>query len=67
MTIRKLEELNAFAPFPSAHHFHVYQCPRCDSAHVVLFDEHDLPIAQMTMGPDQVETLYDHSWEIFEA
>lgn len=63
--IRKLEDLIPFAPIVNADHFGVYICPDCNSAHVVLFDRDSTPIAQMTMGPDQLRTLKNAATEVF--
>lgn len=65
MTFRKLEDLIPFAPVPSAHHFGVYICPSCTSAHVVLFDKEDTPIAQMTLGPRQLNVLEQACVDVF--
>jgi hypothetical protein len=65
MTIRKLEDLDAF-DFPSAFRFGVYLCPKCNSAHVVLFDEEDTPIAQMTAKDPRLKALNYLCKEVFD-
>ena len=42
---------------PKADTFRVLRCPNTAHAHIVLFDAHDVPFAQFTVGPDNVEHI----------
>jgi hypothetical protein len=60
-----IEDLSMFGCFLSAHHFYVYRCDHCPSAHIVLFTEDDTPFAQMTIGPPQLAFINQVCDEIF--
>jgi hypothetical protein len=42
---------------PMADSFRVMRCSDTSHAHIVLFNEHDEPIAQFTVGPINVENI----------
>lgn len=52
---------------PQASRFEIFVCPACPSAHIILFDGDDVPFAQMTLGPKQLQVVNDGCREVFEA
>ena len=66
MPLRNLIELaRAGHEMELAHHFQIFMCPACPNAHIVLFDEDDIPIAQMTVGSGQLEVITEGCKEVF--
>lgn len=40
-----------------AHHFKVHFCGHCLNAHVIFYDENEVPLLEATMGADQAEGI----------
>lgn len=67
MTILDISDLIDSAPIPSAHYFKFYTCGDADHLHVVLFDEHDEPFAQLTIGTVNVDSINTAADEHFSG
>lgn len=47
-------------------HFEVFYCDHCPNVHLVMFDENDVPAAQMTLAPGNLDLIIEGAEQVFK-
>lgn len=65
MTHRRMRNFNGLR-IPSAARWEVHTCLRCPNMHVILFDDDDVPFAEMLLSRDTLKVLNTKGTELLD-